>query len=43
MRYGQTQLSHSHSKAHEVMAVLSGHATIRSGVTNTSEDMQDNT
>ncbi|KAJ4210972.1 hypothetical protein NW759_013003 [Fusarium solani] len=43
VRYGQTQLSHFHSKAHEVMAVLSGHATIRFGVADTSEDMHDNT
>ncbi|KAH6984285.1 hypothetical protein BKA56DRAFT_630755 [Ilyonectria sp. MPI-CAGE-AT-0026] len=43
VRYGQTQLSHFHSKAHEVMAVLSGHATIRFGVADTSEDMEENT
>merc|ERR1711967_149515 len=30
-RYGPTQRSHYHSKAHECMAVLSGTATIRFG------------
>lgn len=35
-RYGPTQRSHYHSQAHEVMAVLSGTATIRFGVADTS-------
>lgn len=42
-RYGPTQLSHYHSKAHECMAVLSGTATIRFGVADTSEDLDENT
>ena len=42
-RYGDTQRSHYHSGAHECMAVLSGTATIRFGVGDTSLDMQDNT
>lgn len=42
-RYGQTQRSHYHSNAHECMAVLSGTATIRFGVADTSTDMNDNT
>ncbi|KAJ5462760.1 Cupin 1 [Penicillium sp. IBT 31633x] len=42
-RYGQTQLSHYHSKAHECMAVLSGTARIRFGVADTSEDLFENT
>jgi len=42
-RYGQTQRSHYHSSAHECMAVLSGTATIRFGVADTSLDMDDNT
>ncbi|EQB57741.1 hypotheticall protein [Colletotrichum siamense] len=42
-RYGQTQLSHFHSKAHECMAVLSGNATIRFGVADTDEDLDKNT
>ena len=42
-RYGQTQRSHYHSSVHECMAVLSGTATIRFGVADTSEDMGDNT
>ncbi|KAL6920659.1 hypothetical protein ACHAPO_004658 [Fusarium lateritium] len=42
-RYPQTQLSHFHSEAHECMAVLSGTATIRFGVGDTSEDLQENT
>ncbi|KAI6776509.1 hypothetical protein HG530_000454 [Fusarium avenaceum] len=42
-RYADTQLSHFHSEAHECMAVLSGTATIRFGVGDTSEDLQDNT
>lgn len=42
-RYGPTQLSHFHSQAHECMAVLSGTATIRFGVADTSDDMDENT
>ncbi|KAK4622055.1 hypothetical protein CLAFUW4_07292 [Fulvia fulva] len=42
-RYGPTQLSHYHSHAHECMTVLSGTATIRFGVADTSEDMDENT
>jgi uncharacterized protein YjlB len=42
-RYGPTQLSHYHSKAHECMAVLSGTAKIRFGVADTSPDMHENT
>ncbi|KAK2592769.1 hypothetical protein QQS21_009541 [Conoideocrella luteorostrata] len=42
-RYSDTQLSHFHSQAHEVMAVLSGTAVIRFGVGDTSEDMEENT
>lgn len=42
-RYGPTQLSHYHSQAHECMAVLSGTATIRFGVGDTSEDLEENT
>ncbi|KAJ5346052.1 Cupin 1 [Penicillium brevicompactum] len=42
-RYGPTQLSHYHSRAHECMAVLSGTARIRFGVADTSEDLDQNT
>lgn len=42
-RYGHTQRSHYHSSTHEVMAVLSGNATIRFGVADTSADMEANT
>lgn len=42
-RYGPTQFSHYHSQAHECMAVLSGTATIRFGVADTSEDLDANT
>ncbi|CAJ0551463.1 Ff.00g113930.m01.CDS01 [Fusarium sp. VM40] len=42
-RYGQTQLSHFHSDAHECMAVLSGTATIRFGVADLSDDLEQNT
>jgi len=42
-RYGPTQRSHYHSKAHECMAVLTGNATIRFGVADTSDDMEANT
>ncbi|KAJ5602790.1 Cupin 1 [Penicillium hordei] len=42
-RYSDTQLSHYHSNAHECMAVLSGTASIRFGVADTSADMHENT
>jgi uncharacterized protein YjlB len=42
-RYGETQKSHYHSQAHECMVVLTGQATIRFGVADTSDDMQENT
>jgi uncharacterized protein YjlB len=42
-RYGSTQRSHYHAGAHECMAVLSGTATIRFGVADTSLDMDENT
>lgn len=42
-RYGPTQPSHYHSHTHECMAVLSGTATIRFGVADTSPDMRVNT
>ncbi|PPJ50883.1 hypothetical protein CBER1_07081 [Cercospora berteroae] len=42
-RYGSTQQSHYHSAAHECMAVLSGTATIRFGVADTSSDLEANT
>lgn len=42
-RYGPTQSSHYHSQAHECMAVLSGTATVRFGVADTSEDLGENT
>lgn len=42
-RYGSTQRSHYHSGVHECMAVLSGTATIRFGVADTSFDMDENT
>ncbi len=42
-RYGPTQTSHYHSMAHECMAVLSGSATIRFGVADTSEDLDEST
>ncbi|KAK3092216.1 hypothetical protein LTR53_019624, partial [Teratosphaeriaceae sp. CCFEE 6253] len=42
-RYGPTQASHYHSTAHECMAVLSGSATIRFGVADTSNDMEAST
>ncbi|KIW79877.1 hypothetical protein Z517_06492 [Fonsecaea pedrosoi CBS 271.37] len=43
VRYGSTQRSHYHSAVHECMAVFSGTATIRFGVADTVEDMQENT
>jgi uncharacterized protein YjlB len=42
-RYGSTQRSHYHSRVHECMAVLSGTATLRFGVADTSPDMDENT
>lgn len=42
-RYSPTQVSHYHSQAHECMAVLSGTASIRFGVGDTSADMKENT
>lgn len=42
-RYGDTQMSHYHSRSHECMAVLTGNATIRFGAADTSNDMQANT
>jgi uncharacterized protein YjlB len=42
-RYGSTQSSHYHSKAHECMVVLSGTATIRFGVADTVEDLEEST
>ena len=42
-RYGPTQTSHYHSKAHECMAVLSGSATIRFGVADTSDNLDEST
>jgi uncharacterized protein YjlB len=42
-RYGPTQRSHYHSGSHECMVVLSGTATIRFGVGDTSLDMDENT
>ena len=42
-RYGPTQRSHYHSRSHECMAVLTGNATIRFGVADTSPDLDENT
>ncbi|KAF2482198.1 hypothetical protein BDY17DRAFT_317759 [Neohortaea acidophila] len=42
-RYGPTQVSHYHSKAHECMTVLTGSATIRFGVADTSDDLDAST
>lgn len=42
-RYGPTQTSHYHSQAHECMAVLTGSATIRFGVADTSNDLEAST
>lgn len=41
--YGPTQASHFHSSAHEVMAVMSGAATIRFGVADLSDDLHEST
>ena len=43
VRYGPTQRSHYHSGAHECMAVLSGSATLRFGVADTTSDLDGNT
>lgn len=42
-RYGSTQASHYHSRAHEAMTVLSGSATLRFGVADTDPDPERNT
>ena len=42
-RYGPTQTSHYHSQAHECMTVLTGSATIRFGVADTSSDLEEST
>ncbi|KAI0133944.1 hypothetical protein BJ170DRAFT_180048 [Xylariales sp. AK1849] len=42
-RYGLTQTSHYHSQAHECMTILSGTSTIRFGVADTTDDMEENT
>lgn len=42
-RYGPTQESHYHSQVHECMAVLSGTATIRFGVADLSDDLDEST
>lgn len=42
-RYGETQDAHYHSGVHECMAVLSGSATIRFGVADTSPDLEEST
>lgn len=42
-RYGATQTSHYHSQAHECMAVLTGNATIRFGVADTVDDLEEST
>ncbi|KAK4501385.1 hypothetical protein PRZ48_007194 [Zasmidium cellare] len=42
-RYGPTQQSHYHSGAHECMAVLTGTATIRFGVADTTDDLEEST
>jgi uncharacterized protein YjlB len=42
-RYGSTQASHYHSNAHECMAVMTGTATIRFGVADTSKDLDEST
>ncbi|KAI1631776.1 hypothetical protein F4809DRAFT_630783 [Biscogniauxia mediterranea] len=43
IRYGTTQSSHYHSRAHECMVVLSGSATIRFGVADTDDDLEQST
>lgn len=42
-RYGATQRAHYHTAVHEAMVVLTGTATIRLGVADTTEDMTANT
>ncbi|KAI1504302.1 hypothetical protein F5X99DRAFT_371714 [Biscogniauxia marginata] len=42
-RYGATQTSHYHSRAHECMVVLTGSATIRFGVADTVDDLEQST
>jgi uncharacterized protein YjlB len=42
-RYGPSQTSHYHSATHECMAVLTGSATIRFGVADTVEDLEEST
>lgn len=42
-RYGSTQASHYHSRSHECMTVLTGTATIRFGVADTSDNLDENT
>ena len=42
-RYGPTQDSHYHSKAHECMTVLTGTARVRFGVADTSSDLEEST
>ena len=42
-RYGPTQVSHYHSAIHECMAVLTGTATVRFGVADTSPDVEKST
>ncbi|KAF2170790.1 hypothetical protein M409DRAFT_63852 [Zasmidium cellare ATCC 36951] len=42
-RYGPTQKSHYHSGAHECMTVLTGTATIRFGVADTTDDLEEST
>ena len=42
-RYGPTQASHYHSRTHECMAVLTGTATIRFGVADTVDDLEEST
>lgn len=42
-RYGPTQQSHYHSGIHECMVVLSGTATVRFGVADTSNDLEAST
>jgi uncharacterized protein YjlB len=42
-RYGPTQQSHYHSRAHEAMVVLTGTARIRFGVADTADDLEEST
>lgn len=42
-RYGTSQRSHYHSGVHETMVVLTGTATVRFGVADTTGDMHENT